>query len=377
MGNQFGSVFRISTFGESHSGGVGVVIDGCPSGYKIDLSRVQYFLSRRRPGQSAFTTPRQEWDEVECLSGLEDTITLGTPIALLVRNKDTKQKDYEDIQNVYRPSHADYTTQIKFGIRAHSGGGRSSARETIGRVAAAAVAEQILEILVPGYRVVAFVQSIYNLAFQPEDLSKIDHQIVEMNPLRCPHQKTYESMAQLLEKTRKAGDSLGGVVQAVVHHPPIGLGEPVFDKLEADLAKGMLSLPASKGFEIGEGFAAAKMKGSEHNDAFMIDQGEVYTKTNHAGGIQGGISNGQLINFRVAFKPVSTIFLPQQTLDIYGQPVIFKPKAGRHDPCVAPRAVPIVEAMTHLVIMDHYLQQSIRQQLRLKKPAYPENANNA
>ncbi len=355
MGNSFGQAFRIHTFGESHGGAVGVVIDGCPAGHRIDLAYVQEWLDRRRPGQSHLASPRAEADQVECLSGLVDGISLGTPITLVVRNKDMKQDHYADLQDVYRPSHADYTYDKKYGAKAPSGGGRASARETIGRVAAAAVAEQILKALCPSLEVVGFVDRVKDVQ---ADISPIYTRTqVEAHPLRCPDLKAQGPMEKLIIDAKKAGDSVGGTIYCVVRSCPVGLGEPVFDKLEADLAKAMMSLPASKGFEIGLGFASTQLYGSEHNDSFIKVDDRVRTATNRSGGIQGGISNGEDITMRVAFKPVATIFKDQQTVDRQGQELVMKPKAGRHDPCVLPRAVPMVEAMALLCVTDHYLRQ--------------------
>ena len=359
MASTFGSVFRVTTFGESHGGAVGVVIDGCPSGHKISLEKVQEWLNRRRPGQSHLASPRKEADQVECLSGLAGGISLGTPISLIVRNKDAKSDHYSDMVQVYRPSHADYTYDAKFGVKATSGGGRASARETIGRVAAAAVAEQVLANLAPALSVVAFVDSVKNIRAQIEEPINITRELVEATPLRNPDQNTQKPMEELIIKAKKSGDSVGGTIFCGIKNCPVGLGEPVFDKLEADLAKAMMSLPASKGFEIGMGFAATQLYGSEHNDAFVKKESGVGTETNRSGGIQGGISNGEYIYFRTAFKPVATVFKEQKTVDRSGEETTLKPKAGRHDPCVLPRAVPMVEAMATLCIMDHFLKQEI------------------
>jgi chorismate synthase len=368
MGSSFGSAFRITTFGESHGGGVGVIIDGCPAGIEIDLAQVQHWLDRRRPGTSPLTSPRQELDRVECLSGLEDKITLGTPIALLIRNQDAKVGDYSSLANVYRPSHADFTTEKKYGIRARSGGGRASARETIGRVAAAGIAEQVLAHLHPSMKVLAWVDSVKNLSAKAVDYSKLTRDLLDIHPLRCPDSIVRQDMEKLILSAKQAGDSVGGTIRCAITGVPAGLGEPVFDKLEADLAKAMLSLPATKGFEVGLGFAACSLFGSEHNDAFIPGtNGTVRTSTNNSGGIQGGISNGEDILIRVAFKPVATIFKEQQTVDAKGNPVTFKPEAGRHDPCVLPRAVPMVEAMATLVIIDHYLRQSTNEALAFNR----------
>lgn len=355
--NSFGHLFRITTFGESHGGGVGVVIDGCPPGHKISLEKVQQFLNRRKPGQSALSTPRQEKDQVECLSGLANDITLGTPLTLIVRNEDAKKEHYQDVNQVYRPSHSDFTTDIKYGVKAPSGGGRSSARETIGRVAAAAIAEQILEQLIPGFSVVAFVDSVKHLRADIAEPEKVRRDDVEQHPLRCPDKKGREAMEALILDAKAKGDTVGGTIFCGIKNCPSGLGEPVFDKLEADLAKAMMSLPATKGFEVGSGFSSTALYGSEHNDAFVKKGDRIGTATNRSGGIQGGISNGEYIYMRVAFKPVSTIFKQQQTVTREGQETSFALKEGRHDPCVLPRAVPMVEAMALLVVMDHYIRQ--------------------
>lgn len=358
MANSFGHLFRITTFGESHGGSVGVVIDGCPPGIHIDKDSIQHFLNRRRPGQSALSSPRKESDEVEILSGLEDNISLGTPIALSIKNQDAKQEHYKDVQSVFRPSHADFTTFAKYGIKAKSGGGRASARETIGRVAGGGVAEQIIAKLAPNLKITAWVQAVKNIEARAFDPSQLTRTELDSHPLRCPDPIAREEMTNLILSAKKSGDSVGGIISCYISGCPIGLGEPVFDKLEADLAKAMLSLPASRGFEIGLGFAATQLFGSEHNDAFTVTDGKITTKTNHSGGIQGGISNGEPIFFRVAFKPVATIFKEQETVTTGGEKIIFKPKAGRHDPCVLPRAVPMVEAMTALVVCDHLLRHN-------------------
>lgn len=371
MANSFGQLYRITTFGESHGGAVGVVIDGCPPGIDISLEKIQHFLNRRRPGQSVLSTPRNEQDGLECLSGLEGQKTLGTPITLIVRNQDAKKDHYSDLSSVYRPSHADYTTDLKYGIRASSGGGRASARETIGRVAAAAVAEQVLEVLVPGLKVIAWVDSVKDLNAAVQDPKTLTREQIDDHMLRCPDQSAREAMTRLILSAKKQGDSVGGCIRAACVGVPGGLGEPVFDKLEADLAKAMMSLPATRAFEIGLGLAASQMTGSEHNDAFEAEKGKIRTKTNRSGGIQGGISNGETIEFRVAFKPVATIFKAQETVNANGEAVTFKPAAGRHDPCVLPRAVPMVEAMALLVLADHVLRQMVvsgaRRDLELRK----------
>jgi len=356
MGNTFGHLFRITTFGESHGGAVGVIIDGCPPAHKIDMAKVQAFLDRRRPGQSHLASPRNEKDRAECVSGLVNGVTLGTPITLLIRNEDMKQNDYSDLTQVYRPSHADFTTDLKYSVKAPSGGGRASARETIGRVAGAAIAEQILGNLLPDLKVVACVDRVKNIQADIPDL--ITREAVDEHPLRCPDQAMRPAMESLIVAAQKNGDSVGGSIACFIYNCPGGLGEPVFDKLEADLGKAMLSLPASKGFEVGSGFAGTYLYGSEHNDAFVIKDGRIRTASNRSGGIQGGISNGETISMRIGFKPVATIFKDQQTVDRGGTEQVVKPQAGRHDPCVLPRAVPMVEAMALLCVMDHYLRQA-------------------
>jgi chorismate synthase len=355
MGSSFGDLFRISTFGESHGGGVGVIIDGCPPRLPLDLERIQADLDRRRPGQSRITTPRKEEDRVEILSGLLDGVTLGTPIAMVVRNKDQRPGDYQEMQVAFRPSHADATYQAKYGIQARSGGGRASARETIGRVAAGAVAKQLLA-RTHGTEVIAWVRRIHTIEAQIDPAS-VSLEAVEANIVRCPDAGTAERMIERIEAIGREGDSCGGVIECLVRRPPVGLGMPVFDKLEADLAKAVMSLPATKGFEIGSGFGGTLLRGSEHNDAFLpSDDGRLRTATNNSGGIQGGISNGEEIQLRVAFKPTATIRKEQQTIDATGAATTLAAK-GRHDPCVLPRAVPMVEAMVALVLADHLLRQ--------------------
>jgi chorismate synthase len=355
MGNSFGHLFRITTFGESHGGGVGVVIDGCPPRLEISQEEIQFELDRRRPGQSKITTPRKEADQCEILSGIVDGKTLGTPIAILVRNTDQRPGDYREMAVAYRPSHADATYDAKYGIRAISGGGRASARETIGRVAAGAIAKKILH-QVAGVEVLAYVKRIQELEAEI-DSSSITLEAVESNIVRCPDLAMAEQMIALIEAIGREGDSLGGVVECVARHVPRGLGMPVFDKLEADLAKACMSLPATKGFEIGSGFAGTHMTGSQHNDEFFIDdQGTIRTRTNCSGGTQGGISNGEDILLRVGFKPTATIRKAQKTVTNQGEETTLEAR-GRHDPCVLPRAVPMVEAMVALVLCDHLLRQ--------------------
>jgi chorismate synthase len=355
MSSTLGEIFRIHTFGESHGGGVGVVIDGCPPRIPVAITQIQRELDRRRPGQSAIVTPRKEADTAEILSGMHDGLTLGTPIAIVIRNTDQRPAAYEAMAATYRPSHADFTYDAKFGIRAPSGGGRASARETIGRVAAAAVARQVLDAYHPGIEILAWVKSIKHLEASV-DPATITAAAIESNIVRCGDPAMVEPMIELITSVRNAGNSVGGIIECVIRGCPPGLGEPVFDKLEADLAKAMLSLPATKGFEIGSGFAGTLLTGREHNDPFRMIDGKVRTITNHSGGIQGGISNGEPIFFRVAFKPTATIQSAQQTVTTSGAETELEGR-GRHDACVLPRAVPIVEAMATLVLTDHLLRQ--------------------
>lgn len=359
-GSIFGTLFRVSTFGESHGAAIGCIVDGCPSGLDFDLDFIQRELDRRRPGQSAIVTQRKESDTVQVLSGVFEGKTTGTPIAMLIPNEDQRSKDYNHIVAAYRPSHADYTWQVKYGIRDHRGGGRSSARETAARVAAGALAKLLLA--KQGVRIQAYVSQVGDIALdKPYQL--LDLAQTENNDVRCPDAAIAEAMIARIRDIRKAGDTIGGIVSAVVQGCPVGWGEPVFDKLHADLGKAMLSINAAKGFEYGSGFAGVAMTGSEHNDAFVPAQkptedlaNHLQTETNHSGGIQGGISNGMDIYFRVAFKPVATIMQAQHSADVHGAPATVTGK-GRHDPCVVPRAVPIVEAMTALVLADHWLRQ--------------------
>ncbi|RAM48891.1 MAG: chorismate synthase [Hapalosiphonaceae cyanobacterium JJU2] len=356
MGNTFGHLFRITTFGESHGGGVGVVIDGCPPQLEISTEEIQIELDRRRPGQSKITTPRKEEDKCEILSGVFEGKTLGTPIAILVRNKDTRSQDYDEMALKYRPSHADATYDAKYGIRNWQGGGRSSARETIGRVAAGAIAKKILR-QVANVEIIGYVKRIKDLE-AVIDPQTVTLEQVESNIVRCPDAECSDRMIELIEEVRRQGNSIGGVVECVARNVPKGLGDPVFDKLEADLAKGVMSLPATKGFEIGSGFAGTILSGFEHNDEFYIDEaGEIRTRTNRSGGIQGGISNGENIIIRVAFKPTATIRKEQKTVTNEGEETVLAGK-GRHDPCVLPRAVPMVEAMVALVLCDHLLRHT-------------------
>ena len=352
MGNSFGELFRISTWGESHGGGVGVVIDGCPPRLPLTEKDIQLDLDRRRPGQSKIVTQRDEADRVRIISGTFKGKTLGTPIAMLVDNKDQRSEAYSEMETKYRPSHADYTYDAKYGIRAWPGGGRTSARETIGRVAAGAVAKKILKKQF-GVEVLACVSQVKNVSTEIHP-DKLTLKQVESNIVRCPDKVAADKMIRLIERMRKQGDSLGGVVTGLARGVPAGWGMPVFDRLEADLAKAMLSLPASKGFDIGSGFDGVALQGSEHNDVFRMRGGRVRTVTNRSGGVQGGISNGETIYFQVAFKPTATVLKEQDTVSVKGKNVKLKAR-GRHDPCVLPRAVPVVEAMTALVLVDHAL----------------------
>ncbi len=354
MGNSFGTLFRITTWGESHGGGIGVVIDGCPPNIPISVSDIQQELDRRRPGQSHIVTPRKELDQVEILSGIFDGKTTGTSIGLLVRNKDANPKAYDHLKDVYRPSHADYTYQEKYGTRNWQGGGRASARETIGRVAAGAVAKRVLDHICP-IECLSFVTRVHTVS-AVVDHETLSYEAIESTPVRCPNPDVSDTMIQLIEQARKDGDSLGGIVECVVKNCPPGLGVPVFDKLKADLAKAMLSIPATMGIEFGSGFDSVSMTGAQHNDAFYMDNKTVRTKTNRSGGIQGGISNGEPIVFRIAFKPTATISTDQETVTTDKKETSLSAK-GRHDPCVIPRAVPIVDAMARLVLVDHVLRQ--------------------
>lgn len=358
MPNSFGTLFTITTWGESHGAAIGVVIDGCPPGLPITAAEIQAELDRRRPGQSDIVTPRKEADAVEILSGVYEGRTTGTPISLLVRNTDQRPAAYDEMKDKFRPSHADFTYQEKFGLRDPRGGGRSSARETIGRVAAGAIAKKILA--TRGVELRAFITRIHDVAIPAgalgsETLPPLA--AVEATPVRCPHAATAAAMIERIKSVRSEGDSVGGVIQCRVRGLPVGLGEPVFDRLEADLAKAMLSLPATKGFEIGSGFAGTLLRGSQHNDLFEMRDGRVRTTTNRSGGVQGGISNGEDLVFNVAFKPTATILQKQATVDAQGQPAELMGK-GRHDPCVVPRAVPIVEAMAALVLLDHWMRHA-------------------
>lgn len=349
--NNYGTLFRISTFGESHGPAIGVIIDGCPAGLPIDETFIQAELNRRKPGQSKITTQRKEDDTFKILSGVFEGQSTGTPIAIVIENQDQRSKDYSHIQHTFRPSHADYTYEAKYGVRDYRGGGRSSARETAARVAAGAIAKLLLK--KSGIEINAFVSQVGELkapAYTKLDLSKTEDTIV-----RCPDAATAEKMIALIDQVRLDRDTIGGIVTCVIKNTPVGLGEPVFDKLHAELGKAMLSINAVKGFEYGSGFEGVMLRGSQHNDEFVNEAGKIRTKTNHSGGVQGGISNGEDIYFNVAFKPVATIMQDQATVDKDGNEAVVSGK-GRHDPCVVPRAVPIVEAMAALVIADFYLR---------------------
>lgn len=353
-GNSFGQLFRITTFGESHGGAVGVVVDGCPPGIKITQEEIQKELDRRKPGQSRITTPRKEQDIIHILSGVFEGKTTGTPILLIAYNADVRSEDYHNLKDLFRPSHADYTYTAKYGIRDWRGSGRASARETLARVAAGAIAKKYLTEKL-GIEIVSFVEQVGPIKADIDHI-KVTPEMVEANIIRCPDGQKAEEMIALVEKMRDEGDSIGGVIKCVIRNIPKGLGEPVFDKISADLGKGMLSINAVKGFEIGSGFEGTKIPGSQHNDEFYTDKnGDVRTKTNNAGGTLGGISTGEDIYFRVAFKSVSTIKKKQKTIKTTCEETELE-AAGRHDPCVLPRAVPIVDAMSALVIMDHYLR---------------------
>ena len=358
MSSTIGTLFKVSTFGESHGKAVGAIVDGCPANVELGEADIQPQLTRRRPGQSDMTTPRDEADRVSILSGVENGKTLGTPIGLLVNNKDQRPGDYGEMDNVPRPSHADFTYQMKYGNRAASGGGRSSARETIGRVAAGAIAEKILSERF-GTKITAWVSSVGGIDARDMAGEGLTRGQIDSNIIRCPDEAAATRMIELVAATRDRKDSVGGVLTCIAENIPAGLGEPIFDKLEAKLAQAMLSIPATKGFEIGSGFAGARMFGSQHNDPFVQKGGRLGTTTNHSGGVQGGISNGEPILFKVAFKPPATIGLPQETATFGGEAAVLEAK-GRHDPCVVPRAIPIVETMTALVLLDFVLRQAYR-----------------
>lgn len=350
-GNSFGTIFKLTTFGESHGAAIGGIIDGCPAGLKIDFDFVQNELARRKPGQSTITTQRKEDDQVEFLSGIRDGISLGTPIGFMVRNTDQQSKDYSQVKDTYRPSHADFTYEKKYGLRDYRGGGRSSARETACRVVAGAIAKLILK--QNGMSVHAFVKQVGSVKLE-KDFSELDLSKTDQNIVRCPDDDTAQKMIALIDQVKSEGDTIGGIIQCVIQNVPVGLGEPVFDKLHAVLGHAILSINAVKGFEIGSGFGSIHFKGSELNDVFTESNGKIITSTNNSGGIQGGISNGMPVYFNVAFKPVATVMKPQQTVNSKGEEVVLDPR-GRHDPCVLPRAVPIVESMAALVMADFLL----------------------
>ncbi len=355
--NTFGQLFRLTTFGESHGAGIGGVIDGIPAGVEVDMDFLQAELDRRKPGQSALTTARKEGDKVELLSGVFEGVTTGCPIGFLVRNENQHSADYENMRNVFRPSHADFTYQEKYGIRDHRGGGRTSARETIARVVGGAFAKMVLRS--KGIRITAYTSQVGSIALD-KNYTELDFSEIEKNPVRCPDPAKAEAMAQLISEVKAEGDTIGGIITCVIEGCPVGLGEPVFHKLHAQLGAAMLGINAVKGFEYGEGFAGVTARGSEQNDVFVpAPQGGITTLTNHSGGIQGGLSNGQDIYFRVAFKPVATLLREQTTVDRQGNAVTLKAR-GRHDPCVLPRAVPIVEAMAAMVILDNFMLNNIR-----------------
>lgn len=354
-GNTFGELFKVTTFGESHGKAIGVVIDGCPANMGLDLDAIQHELDRRKPGQSAITTQRKESDTLQLLSGVFEGKTLGSPMAFIIHNEDQKPEDYAHLQTAYRPSHADYTYDAKYGIRDHRGGGRASARETAARVIAGAVAKQLLNLY--GVHICAYVSAVGKLKLE-KDYKQLDLSTTDDNIVRCPDAATADKMIELIQDTRAKGDTIGGTVTCVIKGTPVGLGEPVFDKLHADLAKAMLSINAVHGFEYGSGFEGTTKYGSENNDIFTKADGKITTLTNHSGGIQGGISNGMDIYFNVGFKPVATIMQTQGTVDAEGNATEIKGK-GRHDPCVVPRAVPIVEAMAALVLADHLLRSRV------------------
>ncbi|WP_026461631.1 chorismate synthase [Adhaeribacter aquaticus] len=354
MSNSYGKLFKITTFGESHGQSVGVVVDGCPAGLEITAEEIQQELDRRRPGQSNITTQRKEGDEIMILSGLFENKTTGTPIALMVNNSNQASKDYSHLEHAYRPSHADYTYSMKYGLRDHRGGGRSSARETLARVAAGAIANKYLK--QHNIQIASYVSAVGNISLE-ETYDQLDLSLIDSNKVRCPQPEVAEEMITLIDQTRKNRDTIGGVITCVIKNVPVGLGEPAFDKLHAELGKAMLSINAVKGFEYGSGFEGTKLYGSQHNDEFYTDEtGRVRTRTNLSGGIQGGISNGEDIYFKVAFKPVATILQPQTSINDEGETITLEGK-GRHDPCVLPRAVPIVDAMTALVLIDFLLRQ--------------------
>lgn len=365
MGDTFGQLFRITTWGESHGGGVGVIVDGCPAGLPLCEEEIQQELDRRKPGQSKITTQRKESDVVQVLSGIFEGVTLGTAISLMVQNTDARAKDYEAFKDLYRPSHADFTYEARYGLRNWKGGGRASARETIGRVAAGAIAKKILRQHCQ-VETLAYVEQIHHIKAQI-DPETVTAEQIESNDVRCPDPQIVPVMIEQIHAARKSGDSVGGIIGVVVRHAPAGWGDPIFDKLTADLSKALMSLPATRGIEFGLGFDSVSLKGSEHNDSYTYQDQRVRTKTNNSGGIQGGISNGEDIHLRVAFKPTATINFEQETILRDGTPTTVKAK-GRHDPCVLPRAVPMVEAMVNLVLVDHFLRSLVKKNETLSMP---------
>ncbi len=362
MGDTLGKLFRITTWGESHGGGVGVIIDGCPAGLSISEEEIQFELDRRKPGQSRITTQRKESDTAQLLSGVFEGMTMGTAISIMVKNEDARSNAYEDLKDLYRPSHADYTYEASYGLRNWKGGGRASARETVGRVAAGAIAKKILRQHC-NIETLAYVEQIHDIKAKI-DRDTVSFEQIEDNMVRCPDQETVPLMIQRIEEVRKSGNSVGGIIGVVIRNTPAGWGDPVFDKLTADLSKAIMSLPATRGIEFGLGFDSIYMKGSEHNDSFIFKDQQVRTRTNHSGGIQGGISNGEDIYLRAAFKPTATINFEQETITRDGKETKLKAK-GRHDPCVLPRAVPMVEAMINLVLVDHFLRNLIKKNQNL------------
>lgn len=358
-GNSFGHTFKITTCGESHGGAVGVIIDGCPAGISITLDEIQYELDRRKPGQSHITTPRAETDTIHMLSGIFEGVTTGTPILLLAYNKDVRSEDYNELKKLYRPSHADYTYLKKYGIRDYRGSGRASARETLARVAAGSIAKKYLKQEL-NIEILSYVEQVGHIKADI-DMQVVTPELIEANIIRCPDFAVAKEMINYVEQIKAQGDSIGGVIRCIIRNVPVGLGEPVFDKLNADLGKAMLSINAVKGFEIGSGFAGVELPGSKHNDPFIMQDGNVRTASNYAGGILGGISSGEDIYCRIAFKSVSTINKEQDTVNLYNEEVKVRGE-GRHDPCVLPRAVPVVDAMAALVIMDHYLRHKARRE---------------
>lgn len=369
-GNSFGKIFKITTCGESHGGAVAVIIEGCPAGQEISDEDIQAELDRRKPGQSTITSPRSEQDKIHIFSGVFEGKTTGTPILLLCYNKDMRPEDYEELKNIYRPSHADYTYSMKYGRRDFRGSGRASARETLARVAAGAIAKKYLKQKL-NIEILSYVEQVGHLSTNI-DYKQIDIDAIESSIVRCPDAAIANQMIKLIEEVKNDGDSIGGIIKGVIRNVPPGLGEPVFDKLSADLGKAMLSINAVKGFDIGSGFQSVSMRGSEHNDPFAVDEGKVKIKTNHAGGTLGGISTGEDIYFRVAFKPVSTISKNQKTINLKNEAVALSAH-GRHDPCVLPRAVPIVDAMSALVLMDHFLRQKIQSPSPCSTLVIPQN----